>query len=196
MSLEDDEIMTSFEVNSLYTNVPITDTLNIIKNCVNNDDPFTGKKAIQVSCSSLSGFNKQLVHNSQFYQQTYVVTMEDQHLHSQQVPLHSWNVREGFADDNYSILKGTYLENFFNYINNIYQNIKFILEECSNVKLAFRDPLLKRNNDGKIFVLVCRKSKHADHSYCTALTTNKVVRKVLFTPCLIEHIPLSPIKMA
>ena len=188
--------MTSFEVNSLYTNVPITDTLNIIKNYVNNDDPFTGKKAIQVSCSSLSGFNKQLVHNSQFYQQTYVVTMEDQHLHSQQVPLHSWNVREGFADDNYSILKGTYLENFFNYINNIYQNINFILEECSNVKLAFRDPLLKRNNNGKIFVLVCRKSKHADHSYCTALTTNKVVRKVLFTPCLIEHIPLSPIKMA
>ena len=196
MSLEDDEIMTSFEVNSLYTNVPITDTLNIIKNYVNNDDPFTGKKAIQVSCSSLSGFNKQLVHNSQFYQQTYVVTMEDQHLHSQQVPLHSWNVREGFADDNYSILKGTYLENFFNYINNIYQNIKFILEECSNVKLAFRDPLLERNNNGKTSVLVCRKSKHADHNYCTALTTNKVVRKVLFTPCLIEHIPLSPIKMA
>ena len=89
MSLEDDEIMTSFEVNYLYTNVPITDTLNIIKNYVNNDDPFTGKKAIQVSCSSLSGFNKQLVHNSQFYQQTYVVTTEDQHLHSQQVPLHS-----------------------------------------------------------------------------------------------------------
>ena len=134
--------MTSFEVNSLYTNVPITDTLNIIKNYVNNDDPFTGKKAIQVSCSSLSGFNKQLVHNSQFYQQTYVVTMVDQHLHSQQVPLHSRNVREGFADDNYSTLKGKYLENFFNYINNIYQNIKFILEECSNVKLAFCDPLL------------------------------------------------------
>ena len=196
MSLEDDEIMTSFEVNSLYTNVPITDTLNIIKNYVNNDDPFTGKKAIQVSCSSLSGFNKQLVHNSQFYQQTYVVTMEDQHLHSQQVPLHSRNVREGFADDNYSTLKGKYLENFFNYINNIYQNIKFILEECSNVKLAFRDPLLERNNNGKTSVLVCRKSKHADHNYCTALTTNKVVRKVLFTPCLIEHIPLSPIKMA
>ena len=188
--------MTSFEVNSLYTNVPITDTLNIIKNYVNNDDPFTGKKAIQVSCSSLSGFNKQLVHNSQFYQQTYVVTMEDQHLHSQQVPLHSRNVREGFADDNYSTLKGKYLENFFNYINNIYQNIKFILEECSNVKLAFRDPLLERNNNGKTSVLVCRKSKHADHNYYTALTTNKVVRKVLFTPCLIEHIPLSPIKMA
>ena len=35
---EDEKIMVSFDVTSLYTNVPILDTLNIIKDYVNNDD--------------------------------------------------------------------------------------------------------------------------------------------------------------
>ena len=44
--IEDDEIMLSFDVTYLYTNVPIIDTLNIIKDYINNDDQFTRKTAI------------------------------------------------------------------------------------------------------------------------------------------------------
>ena len=44
--IEDDEIMVSFDVTSLYTNIPIIETLNIIKDCVNNNDQFTRKTAI------------------------------------------------------------------------------------------------------------------------------------------------------
>ena len=74
VSDEDVEIMVSFDVTSLYTNIPIIDTLNIIKDYVNNDDQFTRKTA--VSQDKFLG----LVHlvlrttwytfNSQFYQQT------------------------------------------------------------------------------------------------------------------------------
>ena len=44
--IEDDKIMASFEltscfINSSSGNIPITDTLNIIKDYVNNDDQFT-----------------------------------------------------------------------------------------------------------------------------------------------------------
>ena len=42
--IEDDEIMVSFAVTSLYRNIPIIDTLNIIKDYVNNDDQFTRKR--------------------------------------------------------------------------------------------------------------------------------------------------------
>ena len=42
----EDEIMVSFDVTSLYTNIPIIDMLNIIKDYVNNDDQFTRKTAI------------------------------------------------------------------------------------------------------------------------------------------------------
>ena len=55
-------------------------------------------------------------------------------------------VWERFVDDVYSVLKRTHLENFFHHINNLYQNIKFTMEEESNGELAFLDTLLKRNN--------------------------------------------------
>ena len=44
--IEDDEIMASFEASSLYTNIPVIYTLNIIKDYYNNDDQFTKKIAI------------------------------------------------------------------------------------------------------------------------------------------------------
>ena len=108
--------------------------------------------------------------------------------------LHPPKVWERFVDDVYSIVKRTQLENFFHHIKNLHQNIKFTMEEESNGELAFLDTLLKRNN-GEISVLVYRKPTHTDTYYTTALTTKQVVRKVLFPPCLIEHIPLSQIKL-
>ena len=44
--IEDDEIMVSFDVTSLYTNIPITDTPNIINDYVNNNDQFTRKTTV------------------------------------------------------------------------------------------------------------------------------------------------------
>ena len=75
--------------------------------------------------------------------------------------LHPPKIWERFADDVYSILKCTHLKNFFHHINNLYQNIKFAMEEESNGELAFLDTLLKRNN-GEISVMVYRKPTHTD----------------------------------
>ena len=44
--IQGDEIMVSFDITSLYTNIPIIDTLNIIKDYVHSDDPFARKTAI------------------------------------------------------------------------------------------------------------------------------------------------------
>ena len=44
--IEDDEVMVSFDVTSLYASIPIIDALNVIKDYVNNDDQFTRKRAI------------------------------------------------------------------------------------------------------------------------------------------------------
>ena len=44
--VEDDEIVVSFDVTSFYTNIPIIDPLNIIKDYVTYNDQFTGKTAI------------------------------------------------------------------------------------------------------------------------------------------------------
>ena len=44
--IEDDEITVSFDVTSLYKNIPIIDMLNIMKDYVNNDGQFSRKTAI------------------------------------------------------------------------------------------------------------------------------------------------------
>ena len=71
--------MISFDITSLYTNIPIIDTLNIIKNYVNNDDQFTRKTAIPqdkfLDLVHLVLTTPWYTFNSQFYQQTDGVAM-------------------------------------------------------------------------------------------------------------------------
>ena len=69
--------MVSFDITSLYTNIPIIDTLNIIKDYVNNDDQFTRKTAIPQD-KFLDLVHLVLTttwYNSQFYQETDGVAM-------------------------------------------------------------------------------------------------------------------------
>ena len=78
--MEDDKIMVSFDVTSLHTNIPIIDTLNIIKDYVNSDDQFTRKTAIPqhkfLDLVKLVLTTTSYTLNSQFYQQTDDVSME------------------------------------------------------------------------------------------------------------------------
>ena len=70
------------------------------------------------------------------------------------LPLKVW---EQFVDEFLSILKHTHLKNFFNYIRNLSQSIKFTTEEEGMENQHF----LKRDS-GKISVLVQRKPTHTD----------------------------------
>ena len=74
VSIEDDEIMASFDVTSLYTNIPIIDTLNIIKGYGNNDDQFTKKMALPhdkfLDLVNLVLTTTWYIFDSHFYQQT------------------------------------------------------------------------------------------------------------------------------
>ena len=66
--------MVLFDVTSLYTNIPMIDTLNIIKDYVNNDDQFIRKTAIPqdkfLDLVHLVLTTTWYTFNSQFYQQT------------------------------------------------------------------------------------------------------------------------------
>ena len=145
--------------------------------------------------------------NSQFYQQTDDVAMGglafstiakiNMQAHERtaiSTALNTPKVWERFVDDVYSILKHTHLENFFHHIKNPHQNIKFTMEEESNGELAFLDTLLKRNN-GKISVLVYRKPMHTDQYLHYSSHHQASCKESVVSSYLIEHIPLSQIKM-
>ena len=91
---------------------------------------------------------------AEYYMQVYERTAITTRLNPPKV----W---ERFVDDVYSTLKCTHLENIFDNINNLHQNIKFTMGEESNGELVFLDTLLKWNN-GEISVLVYRKPTHTD----------------------------------
>ena len=59
--------------------------------------------------------------------------------------LHPPKFWEQFFDEVYFILNLIHLKNFFNHINNLYQHIKFNMEEKSNAELTCLDTSLKRN---------------------------------------------------
>ena len=86
--IEDDEIMLSLDVTSLYTNIPVIDTLNIIKGYVNNDDQFTRITTIPqdkfLDLVHLILTTTWYTFNSQFYRQTDGRSWEVQHLQPQQ----------------------------------------------------------------------------------------------------------------
>ena len=65
--------------------------------------------------------------------------------------LHPPKVWERLVDDFYSLLKRTHLENFFQHVSNLHQNIKFTMEAESNGELEM-----------EISVLVYRKPTHTD----------------------------------
>ena len=65
--------MVSFDVTSFYTSIPVTDTLNIIKEYINYDDEFTQDKFFDVVNRVLT--TTSYTFNVQFYQKTDGVTM-------------------------------------------------------------------------------------------------------------------------
>ena len=77
--IEEDEIMVLFDVTFLYTNIPIIDMLNIIKDYVHSDDQFARKTAIPqdkfLDLVNLVLATTWYTFNSQFYQQTDDVAM-------------------------------------------------------------------------------------------------------------------------
>ena len=181
--------MVSFDVTSLYINIPIIDTLNIIKDYINNDNQFTRKMAIPqdkfLDLVHLVLTTTWYTFNSQFYQQTDGVaiggpassTTAEIYMQAYEhtavtMALHPPKVWEQFVDDVYSILKRTHLENFFHHINNLHQNIKFTMEEENNGEILFW-------YIGSLHIL--------SNTYTKALTTTQVAREELFPPCLIEH---------
>ena len=92
--------MVSFDVISFIKNIPIIDTLNIIKDYVNNDDQFT----IKTDGVAMGGRASSTV--TEIYMQAHKETAISMALHRPKI----W---EQIVYDFYSILECVHLENFF-----------------------------------------------------------------------------------
>ena len=155
----------------------ITDTLNIIKDYVNNVDQFTRKTAIPqdklLDLVNLVLTTTWYTFNSRFYE-LMMLQWKDKHLHPHQKFTcrlinklqYLWHYSlQKFRND----LLMTFIpflnlstwKIFSHHINNLHQNLKLTMKEESNGELALLHMLLKSNN-GKMSLLVYGKPKHSD----------------------------------
>ena len=179
MEIDEDECTVSFDVTSLYTNVPIKDTLNIIKDLLLNDENLHNKTSIPpdefLEITEFVLTKTWFIFNNDILTQTDGVAMggpaslvvaEIYMQAHEQTALTTFsnkpNVWERYVDDVFSIIKRCHLDSFFEHINSLHEQIKFTVEKENNSCLPFLDTCVKRNNDGKISVTVYRKPTHTD----------------------------------
>ena len=74
------------------------------------------------------------------------------------------------------------------------ENIQPLIETTELKTSRTQNNTFLKQNDGKIYMLIYRKPTHADQ-YLNYSSHHKTSCKENVAPCLIKHIPLSPVKM-
>ena len=178
-TIDPDEIMVSFDVGSLYTNITITDALLVIKDLINNDTSLQDRtNLLPDQILELLEFLLRttfFIFNGEFHQQTYGIAMggpasfivaeiymrsiETTAITTADTPPRIW---KRHVDDVFSILRRCNLEQFFQHINSLHPKTKFTMEREENLTIPFLDTLIQRNQDGTISVKVYRKPTHTN----------------------------------
>ncbi|KAJ8911562.1 hypothetical protein NQ315_007943 [Exocentrus adspersus] len=164
INLNPTDLLVSFDVVSLFTNVPVDKTLSIVKNKLENDSSFKDRTKLNVTafmelltlCIKTTYFQLE----NDFYQQDFGMAMG-----SSLSPIMSNIFMEYFeetyvknytnkpkiwwryVDDVFSVWPHGQdsLTQFLNFLNNIEPTIKFTLELEENNKLPFLDVMVSKN---------------------------------------------------
>jgi len=155
LNLPDDYIMVSYDVVSLFTNIPLNDTINYICQVIpENNLPFSKlvlSKLLQMACQGIVfSFNNQL------YKQIDGVSMGSNlgptlAAFAMSMLEDQFTIRpifyQRYVDDIFSIFKTKEeADTFLNNINNLHNNLKFTIEYENNRKLDFLDITLEKKS--------------------------------------------------
>ena len=171
--------MVSFDVTALYTNVPIKDTLLIIKDLLENDSNLHTKTKLPLTeLLEITEFlltKTWFLFNGRFLRQTdgvamggptssvvaeiYMQAHESTALTCTSHPPKVW---KRYVDDVFSIIKRSFLRSFYDHLNSLHTKIKFTIEEENDNCIAFLDTSVKRHEDQSLSVLVYRKPTHTE----------------------------------
>ena len=167
----DDTYMVSFDVKSLFTNVPLAETINICAQVLfKENNNLTITKSNFVSLMTMATSAIQFSFNNEMYCQTDGVAMgsplgptlaniimghlECEYFKCNQRPISYFR----YVDDCFILFRNKdECEKMFADFNNLHPSIKFTLESEENNKLPFLDILVERNN-GEFLTSIYRKS--------------------------------------
>ncbi|XP_020295119.1 uncharacterized protein LOC109860447 [Pseudomyrmex gracilis] len=170
IKLQPNDILDSFDIVFLFTQVPIYDTINIIKSSGQLSSDLI---SLVEHCLTTTYFT----YNNQFYKQITVAAMGSpispiianifmEHFETQAIkkaPLkpQTWY---RYVDDTFVIWQHgeTELYTFLDFLNKQHPNITFTLETEQHGKLPFLDVLITRKPDGSLGHQIYRKPTHTN----------------------------------
>ena len=173
LDLSGPAVMASIDVESLFTNVPLKETTNLIVNYISdNNNPFNLPKRILTKLFTIATSDSVFTFNNKIYTQVDGVAMGSPVgpsyanaflCHYEKIWLDNCPPQfkpifyRRYIDDTFLLFKeSSHLQEFLSYMNSRHDNIKFTSEMENNSKLAFLDTIVL-NENGKFSTSVYRK---------------------------------------
>ena len=178
-TLEDDEVLVSFDVVSLFTNVPTDLAIEVARKRLENDETLEERTCLDVDdiirllkmCLDATYLTFRNTH----YQQTFGTAMgspvsvtvanlvmeevESKALSTFTPALRFW---KRYVDDTCTAIPSRLVTSFHDHLNGVNEHIQFTLEMEDNNSLPFLDVRLHHQPDGSILTSVYRKPTHTD----------------------------------
>ncbi|XP_063386884.1 uncharacterized protein LOC134672866 [Cydia fagiglandana] len=171
VTLKEDELMVSFDVASLFTNVPVMETIEIIRRMASRGGPLTEYKGLIEFCLT-SGY---FVWRGEHYLQIEGVAMgspiapvvanifmEEFEQRALESCPHKPRLWWRYVDDVFAVVSHNDLDPLLVHLNERHAKIKFTIEKECNGALPFLDVLVQRDEHGRLTHKVYRKSTHTD----------------------------------
>ena len=188
--------MISFDVKSLFTNVPLNETINIILTEVYDGNKIGTKipKSILKELLYLCTKHVHFKFNNEIYIQCdgvvtgsplgslvaniFMISLEDSTLPKLELYLCNW---KRYVDDTFAYVLPDKIDMILYELNSYHSNIKFTYELESNNKLAFLDVSARRTNDNKVETSVYRKAACTNIYINSHVPSNRKIGKFFQT---------------
>ncbi|GAA55527.1 hypothetical protein CLF_108233 [Clonorchis sinensis] len=173
-NIEDDEIMLSFDVTSLFTSINHNLARETIAELLGNNPNTTGAMKPESMCKLLDFcMDTYFSFDGQIYQQLkgtpmgspisgFIAEAVMQRLERAVLPIINPKLWIRYVDDTFVIMKRDALHRTHELLNTTFEDIKFTVELERNNRLPFLDVLVNRKMDGTLETCVYRKQTHTD----------------------------------
>ena len=172
-------LLVSFDVTSLFTNVPVDLAVKIAGDRLTNDPSLADRSSLSpTEIQTLLSFclnATYLAYRGEFFQQTFGTAMgspvsvtvadlvmedvEQRALSTYHSPPPFW---KRYVDDTCTALPADQIQCFHDHLNSVEPTIQFTFETESEGKLSFLDTQITHHPDGDLSTTVYRKATHTD----------------------------------
>ncbi len=179
LTLTNEDIMVSYDVTALFTNTPIPEALQVIRDRLTSDATLNDRTTLSVeSIMELLTFcvnTTYFMFQGDIYRQVkgaamgspvsplvaniYMEWFEQYALSTFPCPPSLWT---RYVDDSFVVIKRDQVEDFTTHLNSITTSIKFTMEREENGQLPMLDTMIHRTDNGKLKVTIFRKPTHTD----------------------------------